>query len=80
MAREYDTDSSRYTYTGTGGVPVGNLFQRVVFATAYGEANFLFSSEINPNSKILYIRDPLTTDSRGRSGAPGVGHRDVPRL
>ena len=54
-------------------MPVGNLFQRAVFATAYGEPNFLFSSEINPNSKILYVRDPrarvakaapfLTTDA-----------------
>jgi hypothetical protein len=57
--REYDTDSSRYTYTGTGGVPVGNLFQRAVFATEYGEQNFLFSSEINANSKIMYNRDPI---------------------
>ncbi len=57
--REYDTDSSRYTYTGSGGVPVGNLFQRAVFATEYGEQNFLFSSEINANSKILYNRDPI---------------------
>ena len=59
VAREYDTDASRYTYTGAGGVAVGNLFQRAVFATEYGEANFLFSSEINANSKILYNRDPL---------------------
>ncbi len=57
--REYDTDSSRYTYSGSGGVPVGNLFQRAVFATEYGEQNFLFSSEINSNSKILYYRDPI---------------------
>ena len=48
----------RYTYTGAGGVPVGNLFQRAVFATEYGERNFLFSSEINANSKIMYNRDP----------------------
>ena len=53
---------------------MGNLFQRLVFATQYGEANFLFSSEINGNSKIMYIRDPrervqqaapfLTTDTK----------------
>jgi hypothetical protein len=60
VAREYDTETSRYTYTGKGGVPVGNLFQRAVFATEYGEANFLFSSEINAESKIMYYRDPLT--------------------
>ena len=56
----------RYTYTGAGGVPVGNLFQRAVFATEYGEANFLFSSEINANSKIMYNRDPLTGCRRPR--------------
>jgi hypothetical protein len=60
VAREYDTETTRYTYTGAGGVSVGNLFQRAVFATEYGEANFLFSSEINANSKIMYYRDPLT--------------------
>jgi hypothetical protein len=67
VAREYDTDSSRYTYTGAGGVSVGNLFQRAVFATEYGEANFLFSSEINSNSKILYNRDPI---ERVKKAAP----------
>ncbi len=59
VAREYDTETSRYTYTGAGGVPLGSLFQRMVFATEYGEANFLFSGEINANSKILYNRDPI---------------------
>ncbi len=67
VAREYDTDAARYTYSGAGGVAVGNLFQRAVFATEYGEANFLFSSEINANSKILYNRDPL---DRVKKAAP----------
>jgi len=58
-AREYDTDTQRFTYDGAGGVPVGNLFQRAIFATEYGEANFLFSSEINSNSKIMYNRNPI---------------------
>ncbi|TKV61358.1 UPF0182 family protein [Nakamurella flava] len=65
--REYDTDSSSYTYTGSGGVSVGNLFQRLVFATQYGEQNFLFSGEINANSKILYNRDPI---DRVKKAAP----------
>src|SRR5207344_2439127 len=30
--REYDSDSQSYTYTGTGGVPIGSLFNRLVFA------------------------------------------------
>ena len=59
VQREYDTETTRYTYAGAGGVPVGNLFARMVFATEYGEANFLFSGEINANSKIMYNRDPI---------------------
>jgi len=55
---EYDTDESNYTYTGAGGVSVGNFFKRLVFATQYGEWNFLLSSQINANSKVLYNRDP----------------------
>nr|WP_245599418.1 UPF0182 family protein [Nakamurella lactea] len=56
-AQEYDTGADRYTYQGTGGVPVSNLFQRLVFATYYGEANFLFSSQINGASKVMYNRE-----------------------
>ena len=73
-ALEQETDGSTYTYKGLGGVHLGNLFQRLVFATSYGDANFLFSSQINGNSKILYNRDPrqrvelaapfLTTDTK----------------
>jgi uncharacterized membrane protein (UPF0182 family) len=57
-AREYDTDTSNITYDGTGGVSVGNLFNRLVFALSYGERNILFNGSINENSKIMYIRDP----------------------
>ncbi|CAA0128429.1 Uncharacterised protein [Mycolicibacterium vanbaalenii] len=75
--REYDyetnTATRNYTYTGEGGVPIGNLLSRSVFAAKYGERNFLFSNVINENSKILFNRDPaervkavapwLTTDT-----------------
>lgn len=76
-AREYDyetnTDTRNYTYTGAGGVPISNWFARSVFAAKFAERNFLFSSVINENSKILFNRDPaerveavapwLTTDT-----------------
>ncbi len=72
--REYDTDTSNYTYEGRGGVGVGNIFKRLVFATQYGEPNFLFSTELNGSSRIIYNRDPvlrvkkaapfLTTDTK----------------
>lgn len=75
--REYDyetnTDTRNYTYTGAGGVPLGNWFNRSVFAAKFAERNFLFSNVINNNSKILFKRDPservkavapwLTTDT-----------------
>ncbi|HXV92569.1 MAG TPA: UPF0182 family protein [Pseudonocardia sp.] len=56
--REYDSDTERYTYTGQGGVPIGNIFNRMVFALVYGERNILFNSSINSESKIMYVRDP----------------------
>ena len=56
--REYDTDSAQYTYTGKGGVSLGNLFNRLVFSLYYGERNILFNSSINDSSRIMYDRDP----------------------
>ncbi|WP_174553834.1 UPF0182 family protein [Rhodococcus marinonascens] len=71
--REYDTDTTKYTYTGAGGAPVGNLFNRLAFAAKYAERNILFSSAIGPDSKIIFNRSPsarvelvapwLTTDA-----------------
>lgn len=75
--REYDYENNvetrNYTYTGAGGVPIGNWLTRSVFAAKYAERNFLFSNVIGENSKILFNRDPadrveavapwLTTDS-----------------
>ncbi len=56
--REYDSDEAQYTYTGAGGVPIGGLFNRSVFALAYGERNILFNNSINADSKIMYVRNP----------------------
>ncbi|MFC4587521.1 UPF0182 family membrane protein [Sphaerisporangium corydalis] len=46
------------TYTGKGGVPIGNFFTRLLYAGKYGETNMLLSSDINSKSRILYNRDP----------------------
>ncbi|NNH69597.1 COG1615 family transporter [Nocardia uniformis] len=72
-AREYDTSSEQYTYTGAGGVPLGNWVNRLAFASKYAERNILFSGVIGEDSKIIFNRDPservqqvapwLTTDS-----------------
>lgn len=55
---EYDTDTERYTYSGRGGVPLGNIVNRLAFSLYYGERNILFNSSINENSKIMYVRKP----------------------
>ncbi|MGW3484455.1 UPF0182 family protein [Rhodococcus indonesiensis] len=56
--REYDTDTAQYTYTGSGGVSIGNWFNRLAFASKYAERNILFSSAIGSESKLLFNRDP----------------------
>ncbi|QUR65817.1 UPF0182 family protein [Mycobacterium spongiae] len=56
--REYDTDTSKYTYTGAGGVSIGNWFTRSVYAAKFAEHKFLFSREIGSQSKVLAHRDP----------------------
>ncbi|MBA2770348.1 MAG: UPF0182 family protein [Sporichthyaceae bacterium] len=65
VARELDfpDDSARSgvrrnSYDGTGGVPIGSLFHKLLFATKYQEANLLLSDRIGPDSKILFTREP----------------------
>jgi uncharacterized membrane protein (UPF0182 family) len=60
---DYPDDKSpngqaNYTYTGTGGVPVGSIFNRLLFAINYQEQRILLSNLIRPDSKILYNRNP----------------------
>ncbi len=77
--REYDTDASKYTYTGGGGVPIGNWFYRTVFAAKFTEHRILFSRDIGSESKVIFHRDPkdrvqrvapwLTTDANAYPAA-----------
>jgi uncharacterized membrane protein (UPF0182 family) len=46
------------TYDGDGGVPVGNLFTKLLYAVKFSEPNFLLSSRVTDNSKVLYDRNP----------------------
>ena len=60
---DYPDDTSangqkNYTYTGSGGVPVGNTINKLIFAIKYGEQRILLSNLINADSKILYNRSP----------------------
>jgi len=60
---DYPDDTSpngqrNYTYTGKGGVPVGSLLNKAVFALKYQEQRILLSNLINTDSKILFERNP----------------------
>lgn len=46
------------TYQGNGGPPVGNIFNRLLYAIKFREPNILISSYVNDESQILYDRDP----------------------
>jgi uncharacterized protein len=75
--REYDyetnTETKNYTYSGKGGVPIGNWLARAVFAAKFSERKLVFPNPIGPDSRILFNRDPsarvkavapwLTTDT-----------------
>ncbi len=46
------------SYEGNGGVPVGGLFNKLLYATKFGEPNIVLSSRVHSDSKILYDRNP----------------------
>ncbi len=48
----------RNTYSGEGGVEVGSLFDKALFATKFQEGNILLSNRVNADSKILWDRQP----------------------
>jgi uncharacterized membrane protein (UPF0182 family) len=47
------------TYHGAGGVPVGSLLGRLLFAIKFRELNILLSGAIDGRSRIMYTRTPL---------------------
>jgi len=60
---DYPDDKSangqkNYTYTGKGGVPMGSIFSRLLFAIKYQEQRIVLSNLINAESKILFERSP----------------------
>ena len=46
------------TYAGTGGVPIGGLFNQMLYAAKFWEPNIVLSGRVNAASKILYDRAP----------------------
>lgn len=58
--REFDYpsasgDEAMYsTYTGRAGVPVDGFLRRLLFAVRFGSANILLSSDLTPETRILF--------------------------
>jgi uncharacterized membrane protein (UPF0182 family) len=53
-----DGQSTHTTYAGDSGVGVGTFFHKLMYAVKFGDANFLLSGQVGPDSKVLYYRNP----------------------
>ncbi len=51
-------NASTYTYNGTGGVPIGSWWNRLLYAAKFADVNILLSDRVNSASKIIYDRTP----------------------
>jgi len=50
-------DDNEYTsYSGTGGVPVGSLVRRLLFAIRFGSTDILVTNQLTPDSRIMFHR------------------------
>ena len=52
------TGQRNNTYDGSGGVPVGSFFNKLVFAVKYGDPNIMLSNLVNSESQIMWDRTP----------------------
>jgi hypothetical protein len=52
-----DQAQATFSYDGDGGIPVGGLFQRALFAWRFRDVNLLISDLIKGDSRIMIYRD-----------------------
>ena len=52
-----DQAQATFSYDGDGGIPVGGLFQRALFAWRFRDVNLLISDLIQGDSRIMIYRD-----------------------
>jgi uncharacterized protein len=63
--REFDFpsgqgDAAVYTqYAGSTGVPIGSFLRRLLFAFRFGSMNIVLSSDLTPDTRILFHRDVI---------------------
>lgn len=59
-AKEFDYPSGQENvyqpYQGSGGIPAGGFWRRLIFAMRYGDINILLSGYIQPHSRIMIYR------------------------
>jgi len=49
--------TSTNSYDGSGGVPLGNLFQRAAWALRFGDLNTLISGQVQSDSRVMIARN-----------------------
>jgi uncharacterized protein len=57
-------DNSFSTYSGTGGVPIGSYFDRLMFSLRFGDGNILLTDALTPDSRVMFNRDIQTRITR----------------
>ncbi|MCZ6635027.1 MAG: UPF0182 family protein [bacterium] len=80
-AKEFDYpagDENQYTvYQGTGGVPMGSFLKRLAFTIRFMDFNFLLSSYLQPETRIMFRRQIV---ERVRTIAPFLSYDSDPYL
>jgi uncharacterized membrane protein (UPF0182 family) len=54
---ELDYEGVNQPYQGLGGIPVGNIFRRALFAWNFHDINLLLSNQITGQSRLMIYRD-----------------------
>ena len=49
--------TTEYSYTGKGGVPISNIFRKLIFAIYFGEKDIFFTTKTNRDSRMLFRRN-----------------------
>ncbi len=53
-------DNALTTYAGSGGVPIGSPFDRLMFSLRFGDANILLTDALTADSRIIFNRQIQT--------------------
>lgn len=69
--------NARSTYEGDGGVPIGSLWRRLVYAIALADSKILFTDVFTDDSRIIYERN---IRSRLNRAAPFLSYDNDPYI